>query len=96
MSKKLLWALLGLIAGLPGVLAGALCYKGGERERKQALACSLIGLALSLALAGAACALAVGGLHDLAASLAGDPAAAAQSASKASATYSYAAYGAGA
>lgn len=91
-SKKILWALLGLIAGVPGVLIGALCYKGSERERKQALLFSLIGLAVSLVLVGIAAALVAGGLHDLASNAgAGAAAATKAGASKAATTYSYAA-----
>lgn len=90
-SKKILWALLGLVAGVPGVLIGALCYKGTERERKQALSFSLIGLAVSLALAGIAAALIMGGLHDLASNSGVAAAAATRAASKADTTYSYAA-----
>lgn len=32
-SKKILWALLDPVAGIPGVLIGALRCKGSERER---------------------------------------------------------------
>ncbi len=100
-AKKALWFALGLVAGLPGVLAGSLCFKGAARECREALTFSLIGMALSLVVLGIVAALIAGGVHDLAATTAQASAGVKVAsvhdlADVANTTYSYTSYPAGA